>query len=94
MAEMSKRSRGRFSVAVSIAGESASIFASVQLDVKKTSAARAATSAATSSRARSIKRRAARPSACTEEGLPATPNASRNASSACGRNGAVAFQSK
>jgi hypothetical protein len=50
--------------------------------------------AATSSRARSTKRRAARPSAWTEDGLPATPSACVSAAAACGRNGAVAFQSR
>ena len=94
IAEINKRSRGRFSSIVSIGGDSASILASVPLEVKITSAGRAATSCATSSRARSIMCRAARPSACTEEGLPVSAKASRKARSASGRNGAVAFQSR
>ena len=65
--------RGRFSSQSSIAGVSASILASVPLEVKNTSPGRAPTSAATCSRARSITRRAARPSACTEDGLPGAP---------------------
>ncbi len=94
IADLKSRSRGRFSSAVSMAGVSASILASVPLEVKNTSAGRAATSAATCSRACSIRRRAARPSAWTEEGLPRTADASCNAWCACGRSGVVAFQSK
>ena len=40
------------------------------------------------------RRRAARPSAWTEEGLPGSASAAANAARASGRNGAVAFQSK
>jgi len=94
IAEIRSFSLGRRSSAVWIAGVSANIFASVPPEVKTTSPGRAATSAAISSRASSTSRRAARPSACTEDGLPGTASASRNASAACGRMGAVAFQSK
>ena len=87
-------SRGRFSLAVSMAGDRASMFASVPPEVKNTSAGRADTSTATCSRAASTSRRAARPSACTEDGLPATARASTKARRASGRNGAVAFQSR
>ena len=47
IADINSRSRGRFSPAVSIAGVSASMLASVPLEVKITSAGRASTSAAT-----------------------------------------------
>src|SRR4051812_50117060 len=51
-------------------------------------------SAATSPRACSTSLRAARPSPCTEEGLPHKSSAARAASRAAGRSGAVAFQSR
>ena len=49
---------------------------------------------ATCARARSITARAARPSACTDEGLPTTSSAAAMAARASGRSGAVAFQSR
>ena len=72
IAEIKSRSRGRFSLAVSIAGVSASILASVPLDGENHIGPAARRPArATSSRACSIRCRAARPSACTDDGLPA-----------------------
>ena len=77
-----------------IEGESASAFASVPPEVKMTLRGSAPTSAATSPRACSISRRAARPSPCTEDGLPVSSSAAVMAARAAGRSGAVAFQSR
>ena len=78
----------------SVSGDSASMLASVPPEVKTTLRGSAPTSAATCSRASSIRRRAARPSAWTEEGLPQTSSAATIAARASGRSGAVAFQSR
>ena len=76
------------------AGASASIFASVPPEVKTTQPGSTPTNCATSDRARSIQRRAARPSAWTEDAFPPDLNAASNARRASGRKGAVAFQSR
>ena len=70
------------------------MLASVPPEVNTTLRGSAATSAATFSRASSIRRRAARPSAWTEDGLPELSSAASTAARACGRSGAVAFQSR
>ena len=67
--------RAAVSPAVRSPATSASMLASVPPEVKTTSRGSAPTSAATCSRACSIRRRAARPSACTEDGLPTTSSA-------------------
>ncbi len=94
MAEMSRQSRGSTPAGVPTKGERAIILASVPPEVNTTLRGSAPTSAATLWRASSIRRRTARPSAWTEDGLPQTPSASATAARACGRRGAVAFQSR
>ena len=91
MAETNSRSRRS---APPKNGLSASMLASVAPEVKVTWAGSAPTRAATSARAVSTRWRAARPSACTEEALPAKSNARSIAARASGRSGAVAFQSR
>jgi hypothetical protein len=68
--------------------------ASVAPAVNTTSAGLHPTASATSARARSTSALAARPSAWTDEGLPATSIAAIIAARASGRSGAVAFQSR
>ena len=80
--------------ACSIARLSATAFASEPPEVKTTLRGSAPTATATRSRAVSRICRAARPSACTDEGLPTTSMAAAMAARACGRSGAVAFQSR
>ena len=76
------------------AGDSASILASVPPEVNTTLRGSAPTSAATCSRA--VPRSAAPrgPRAWTDDGLPQTSSAATTAARACGRSGAVAFQSR
>ena len=73
---------------------SASAAASVAPEVKMMSAPSAPSAAAIWLRARSISAFAARPSACTLEGLPETSIAAIIAAFASGRSGVVAFQSR
>jgi hypothetical protein len=75
-------------------GVNASEFASVPPDVKMTFRASAPTAPATAALASSTSRRDARPSACTEEGLPLRSQAAAIAARASGRSGVVAFQSR
>ena len=65
--------------------------ASVPPLVKTTVEAGAAIRAATSALACSTRARAARPAACTEDGLPTLARACATASAASGRTGAVAL---
>src|SRR6478736_50130 len=94
IAEINSRSRGSRRPPISMAGVRAKTFASVAPLVKVTFLLSAPTSLATSSRACSIRRRAARPSAWTEDALPVSARAAHTASRASSRRGAVAFQSK
>ena len=94
MAETRRRPQGAPSRPAPVAGASASMLASVPPDVNTTLRGSAPTRAATSARASSIMRRAARPSAWTDDGLPTTSRAAVMAARACGRSGAVAFQSR
>ena len=73
---------------------SASAFASEPPEVKITLRGSAPTAAATRARASSRMLRAARPSAWTDDGFPTTSMAAAMAARACGRRGAVAFQSR
>jgi len=70
------------------------MLASVPPEVNTTSREVTPTRAATCSRAVSTSRRAARPAAWTDDGLPVTPTAAIMAACASGRSGAVAFQSR
>ena len=94
IADTNSLSRLRFSPAVSIAGVSASMLASVAPLVKVTFFASAPTSCATCPRAVSISPRAARPSACTDDAFPVISSARTTAARASSRKGALAFQSK
>ena len=94
MAETKSLSRQCFAPAISIAGVSASMLASVAPLVKVTFLASAPLSTATFCRASSMTWRAARPSACTDEALPVSSRAAVMAAWASARSGAVAFQSK
>ena len=93
MAETSSLSTGRSDPRRN-PGVSASALASVPPDVKTTLRDSAPTAPATALRASSTKRRARRPSAWTEEGLPGRSQAAAIASRASGRSGVVAFQSR
>ena len=79
---------------VLIEGVSASMLASVAPLVKMTFLASAPTKLATFSRASSTNRRAARPSACTDDAFPVSSSAATMTARASSRRGAVAFQSK
>jgi len=68
--------------------------ASVPPPVKTTVEAGAAIRAATSTRACSIRARAARPAACTDDGLPTVPSAWATAAAASGRTRVVALWSR
>ena len=94
IAETNSRSRGSLRPPISSTGVSASMLASVAPEVKVTLRACAPTIAATCSLALSTVRRAARPSSWTEEAFPGSRSAAVMAASACGRTGAVAFQSR
>ena len=72
-------------------GVSTVSFASVPPPVNVTSLASPPTSRAISLRAVSIRRRASRPSPCTDEALPTAASASTIAARASGRSGAVAL---
>jgi hypothetical protein len=72
----------------------AKAFASVPPEVNTKSRPRAPKRAAMASRASSNTRRAARPSAWTEDGLPGKASASAIAAMASGRIGSVALASK
>ena len=75
-------------------GVSASALASVPPDVKMTFRGKAPDRAAITALASSTSRRAWRPSACTDDGLPLNSHAAAIASRASGRSGVVAFQSR
>ncbi len=72
----------------------ARLSASVPPAVKTTSLGRAPSAAATDSRASSTVRRAARPAACSDDGLPVRVSSSTNASRAAGDSGVVAAWSR
>jgi hypothetical protein len=94
MADTSRRPQAAAPAPAPVKGESASMLASVPPEVNTTLRGSAATSAATSPRASSTRRRAARPSAWTEDGLPTASSAAIMAARASSRSGAVAFQSR
>jgi len=75
-------------------GASASALASVPPEVKTTFRGRAPTAPAMARLASSTRRRALRPSACTDEALPQISKAIDIASRASLRSGVVAFQSR
>ena len=93
MAETSSRSTG-WPPARLKPGLSASALASVPPEVKTTLRGSAPSAAATAARASSTSRRACRPSAWTDDGLPASSQALAIAARASGRSGVVAFQSR
>ena len=72
----------------------ASMLASVPPEVNTTFSVRASNRAAMAIRASSNMRRAARPAAWTEAGLPTRSSAARTATRASGRNGSVALASR
>ena len=71
-----------------------SALASVPPPVKTSRSVAAPMRAASSARARSMPFRALRPAPCTDEGLPGASSTASMAARACGRRGAVAFQSR
>ena len=94
MAETSRRPQAAPPGPAPVEGESASMLASVPPEVNTTLRGSAPTSAATSPRASSTRRRAARPSAWTDDGLPAVSSAADHGGARLSRSGAVAFQSR
>ena len=93
MAETSSRWTGQPAARRS-PGVSAIALASVPPEANTTSGGRAEMAVATVVRASSTSRRACRPSAWTDDGLPAMSQAAAIACLASGRSGVVAFQSR